>query len=65
MPPGVYTLKIFNSLGIIVKESIHQLAENIPIEVYLPPDMSGLHFLRLEDIKGNLAGTSRLMVIPE
>ena len=62
-PSGVYTLKIFSSLGTVVRESAHVLAENTPIQVGLPPDMNGLYFFRLEDAKGNMVGTSRLVVM--
>ncbi len=62
-PSGAYTLTIFSSLGTVVRESVHLLTENTPIQVALSPGMNGLYFCRLEDAKGNMVGTSRLMVI--
>lgn len=61
-PLGVYTLKVFNSLGIVVRESAHLLSENIPIQVILPTGMNGLYFCRLEDANGRVMGMSRLIV---
>lgn len=61
-PSGVYTLKIFNSLGRVTKESRHLLTENTPIQVVLPTGMNGLYFCRLEDENGRMMGMSRLMV---
>jgi len=61
-PSGVYTLKIFNSLGRVTKESTHLFAENAPIQVVLPTGMNGLYFCRLEDENGRVMGMSRLMV---
>ncbi len=62
-PPGEYTLKVFSSLGTVVMESTHLMAGNTHIQVSLPPDMNGLYYFRLEDAKGNIAGTNRLIVI--
>jgi hypothetical protein len=62
-PPGVYILKIFSSPGTLVTESTHLLTENLPIQVILPPSINGLYFCRLEDAKGNMIGTSQLLVI--
>ncbi len=62
-PSGVYSLTIFSSLGTVVSESAHLLSENTPIQVALPPGVNGLYFCRLEDGKGSVVGTSRLMVI--
>lgn len=63
-PSGMYKLKIFNSLGALVRESTHPLADNTPIQLELPPDLNGLYFCRLENAKGAMVGTSRLMVFP-
>lgn len=62
VPSGVYTLKIFNSLGTLTKESTHLFAANTPIQVVLPVGMNGLYFCRLEDESGRVVGVSRLMV---
>lgn len=61
-PSGVYTLKIFNSLGRVTKEIRHLLTENTPIQVVLPAGMNGLYFCRLEDENGRVMGMSRLIV---
>jgi hypothetical protein len=61
--PGVYTLKIFSSTGAIVHESTDVLSANATILTSLPVMMSGLYFCCLEDAKGNVVGTSRLMVV--
>lgn len=62
VPSGIYTLKIFNSLGTITKESTYLFAENTPIQVVLPTGMNGLYFCRLEDANGRIMGMSRLIV---
>lgn len=63
VPSGVYTLKIFNSLGAVTKESKHLFIENTPIQVVLPAGMNGLYFCRLEDENGRVMGMSRLIVV--
>lgn len=62
-PSGQYTLKIFSSLGTVVKEGAYLLAENTAIQLVLPPEMNGLYFCRLEDAEGNMVGASRLVVM--
>jgi len=61
-PSGVYTFKIFSSLGTVVRESAHLLSENTPIQVVLSTGMNGLYFCRLEDENGRVMGISRLIV---
>lgn len=61
-PSGIYTLKVFNILGTVIKESMHPWIENKTINIVLPINKKGLFFCRLEDSKGKILGMSRLMV---
>jgi hypothetical protein len=62
-PSGVYTVKLFSGLGMVVQESKHLLVENGVIQVALPAGVEGLYFCRLENAGGDIMGTSRLIVI--
>ncbi len=63
MPSGIYTLKIFNHQGSLVKEEIHLVTDDKSIQVALLPSMNGQYFCCLEDVKGKMVGTGKLIVI--
>jgi hypothetical protein len=63
VPSGIYKLKMFNQQGTLVMEEVHLLTDDNSIQVVLLPSMNGQYFCCLEDVKGNMVGTGKLVVI--
>lgn len=63
LPASDYTLKIFNIVGRIVWKETHPMAGNKSIRVELEHFKKGTYLYSLEDGKGHIVGTKRLVVI--
>jgi Secretion system C-terminal sorting domain len=63
LPASDYTLKIFNIVGRIVWKETHPMSGNKSIRVELDHFKKGTYLYSLEDGKGHIVGTKRLVVI--
>lgn len=63
LPPSSYSLKIFNVIGNVVWENQYDLSGNKSITVSLDEFKKGPYLYRLEDLKGRIIATKRLVVL--
>lgn len=61
--PQMYILKIYNGQGSLVMEETHLMTDDNTFQVALLPSMNGQYLCRLEDVKGKMVGSGKLVVI--
>jgi hypothetical protein len=60
---GMYSLKIFNSLGVLIAADRQFLTENGLFSTALPEGLDGLYYSCLEDAMGRMVGMGRILLI--
>ena len=63
LPPDDYTLKIFSIIGKEIWKNNYTMSGNKSIRLELNDFKKGTYFYSLEDRKGNIIGTKRLVIV--